>query len=246
MTREPRWAVAHKYPAQEQLTTVLAIDVQVGRTGKLTPVAQAGAGVCGRRHGDQRHLAQRSLRLRRKDVRVGDMAIVRRAGDVIPEVVALAEYCAAGKAPSGRPDFHACRRKCPVCGSDAQREEINGDANADYRCSGGLFCSAQRKAGHSALRAAPCGGGGRLGRQVGRPTGGCTNHPHLPDLYRLGLHRAGGSGPHGRKVGPEHRSPRWKSPNKPRCHVFCSAWVFAMWARPRPKNWPATLARWTR
>jgi DNA ligase (NAD+) len=135
VTREPRWAVAHKYPAQEQLTTVEAIDVQVGRTGKLTPVAKLAPVFVGGVTVTNATLHNED-EARRKDVRVGDTVIVRRAGDVIPEVVAVVPDKRAKDAP-----VFTMPRKCPVCGSDAVREE----GEVDYRCTGGLFCGAQRK-----------------------------------------------------------------------------------------------------
>ncbi len=134
VTREPRWAVAHKYPAQEQLTTVLGIDVQVGRTGKLTPVAKLAPVFVGGVTVTNATLHNED-EARRKDVRVGDTVIVRRAGDVIPEVVSVL----IDKRVSDAPIF-TMPHKCPVCGSAAVRE----DDEADYRCTGGLFCSAQR------------------------------------------------------------------------------------------------------
>ena len=135
ISREPRWAVAHKYPAQEQLTTVLAIDVQVGRTGKLTPVAKLAPVFVGGVTVTNATLHNED-EARRKDVRVGDTVVVRRAGDVIPEVVSvMLEKRVADAAVFTMP------RSCPVCGSAAVREE----GEADYRCTGGLFCSAQRK-----------------------------------------------------------------------------------------------------
>jgi DNA ligase (NAD+) len=134
-TREPRWAVAHKYPAQEQLTTVLAIDVQVGRTGKLTPVAKLAPVFVGNVTVTNATLHNED-EARRKDVRVGDTVIVRRAGDVIPEVVAVLPE----KRPEGAEVF-TMPHQCPVCGSAAVREE----GEVDYRCTGGLFCGAQRK-----------------------------------------------------------------------------------------------------
>ena len=135
VTREPRWAVAHKYPAQEQMTLLNAIDIQVGRTGKLTPVAKLAPVFVGGTTVSNATL-HNVFELRRKGVRVGDTVIVRRAGDVIPEVV--------GKVPGQRaayvPNFRM-PRECPVCGSAVKRER----GGMDHRCSGGLFCGAQRK-----------------------------------------------------------------------------------------------------
>ncbi len=177
VTREPRWAVAHKYPAQEQLTTVLDIDVQVGRTGKLTPVAKLAPVFVGGVTVTNATLHNED-EARRKDVRVGDTVIVRRAGDVIPEVVGvLADKRVASTAIFTMP------ATCPVCGSVAVREE----GEADHRCSGGLFCSAQRKQAilHFAHRRAVEveGLGEKLVDQL--VDGGVINT--LPDLYRLGL-----------------------------------------------------------
>jgi len=135
VTREPRWAVAHKYPPQEELTQVLSIDVQVGRTGKLTPVAKLAPVAVGGVTVTNATL-HNELETRRKDVRVGDTVIVRRAGDVIPEIVsALTER----RPPDAQP--FAMPAQCPVCGSAVVREE----GEADHRCTGGLFCAAQRK-----------------------------------------------------------------------------------------------------
>ena len=135
VTREPRWAVAHKYPAQEEMTQVLAIDVQVGRTGKLTPVAKLAPVFVGGVTVTNATLHNED-EARRKDVRVGDTVIVRRAGDVIPEVVSVITEKRLHEA-----QLFTMPRHCPVCGSEAEREE----GEADYRCSGGLFCPAQRK-----------------------------------------------------------------------------------------------------
>jgi DNA ligase (NAD+) len=135
VTREPRWAVAHKYPAQEEMTTVQAIDVQVGRTGKLTPVAKLTPVFVGGVTVTNATL-HNELEARRKDVRVGDTVIVRRAGDVIPEVVSVV----LERRPPDAPQF-TMMDHCPVCESLVEREE----GEADHRCTGGLFCSAQRK-----------------------------------------------------------------------------------------------------
>jgi len=177
VTREPRWAVAHKYPAQEELTTVQAIDVQVGRTGKLTPVAKLAPVFVGGVTVTNATLHNED-EARRKDVRVGDTVIVRRAGDVIPEVVSVV----LAKRPLGSQIF-TMPHVCPVCGSAALRDEDE----ADYRCSGGLFCGAQRKQAflHFAQRRAVevDGLGEKLIDQL--VDAGVVNT--LPDLYKLGL-----------------------------------------------------------
>jgi len=140
VSREPRWAVAHKYPAEEQITVVHDIDIQVGRTGKLTPVAKLEPVFVGGTTVSNATLHNED-ETRRKDVRIGDTVIVRRAGDVIPEVVAV--VLDQRPANAGKPFdlFKLLHGKCPVCGSAIVREE----GEADWRCSGGLFCPAQRK-----------------------------------------------------------------------------------------------------
>lgn len=177
VTREPRWAVAHKYPAQEQLTTVLAIEVQVGRTGKLTPVAKLAPVFVGGVTVTNATLHNED-EARRKDVRVGDTVIVRRAGDVIPEVVSVL----LDKRVQDAPQF-TMPHKCPVCGSDAVREE----GEADYRCTGGLFCGAQRKEAilHYAHRRAVEVEG--LGDKLVEQLVDANVIRTLPDLYKLGL-----------------------------------------------------------
>ena len=137
VTREPRWAVAHKYPAQEQLTRLNSIDIQVGRTGKLTPVAKLEPVFVGGTTVSNATL-HNVFELRRKGVRVGDTVVVRRAGDVIPEVVGRVPGVRDGYVPNFR---IAPGSGCPVCGSAVQRER----GGMDYRCTGGLFCGAQRK-----------------------------------------------------------------------------------------------------
>ncbi len=133
VAREPRWAMAHKYPAQEQTTEVLGIEVQVGRTGTLTPVARLKPVFVGGVTVTNATLHNED-ELRRKDVWVGDSVIVRRAGDVIPEVVAV-----RSKGP--RTERFEMPRRCPVCGSPVVR--VPGEAAT--RCTGGLYCKAQRK-----------------------------------------------------------------------------------------------------
>ncbi|RYF21043.1 MAG: NAD-dependent DNA ligase LigA, partial [Comamonadaceae bacterium] len=210
VTREPRWAVAHKYPAQEMVTRVEGIDVQVGRTGKLTPVARLAPVFVGGVTVTNATL-HNLFEIRKKGVRLGDQVIVRRAGDVIPEVVgtvpaalapvatALAEsdalLDAASAADGTVPD--AARavprspyvsnfrmpRQCPICGSAVVRER--GEMN--HRCSGGLFCAAQRKEAilHFAARRAMDieGLGDKLVDQLVESNVIRT----LPDLYRMGL-----------------------------------------------------------
>ena len=177
VTREPRWAVAHKYPAQEELTTIQAIEVQVGRTGKLTPVAKLAPVFVGGVTVTNATLHNED-EARRKDVRIGDTVIVRRAGDVIPEVVSVVVEKRLQDAQLFTMPSH-----CPVCNSLAVREE----GEADYRCTGGLFCTAQRKQAilHFAHRRAVEieDLGDKLVEQL--VDAGIVNT--LPDLYKLGL-----------------------------------------------------------
>lgn len=136
VSRAPRFALAHKFPAEEALTTVQAIEVQVGRTGAITPVARLASVFVGGVNVTNATLHNED-EVRRKDVRVGDTVIVRRAGDVIPEVLAVV----LDKRPEPAPPPYELPKHCPVCGSHVVREEDEAIA----RCSGGLFCSAQRK-----------------------------------------------------------------------------------------------------
>jgi DNA ligase (NAD+) len=182
VTREPRWAVAHKYPAQEQMTVLRAIDIQVGRTGKLTPVAKLEPVFVGGTTVSNATLHNEE-EARRKDIRVGDTVIVRRAGDVIPEVVSVVL--------ERRPDsvgapFDLVQRlsgRCPVCESPIAREE----GEVDWRCTGGLFCPAQRKQAllHFASRRAVDIEG--LGDKVVEQLVDQGIVRTLPELYRLGV-----------------------------------------------------------
>ena len=140
VTREPRWACAHKFPAEEQLTVVRGIDIQVGRTGKLTPVAKLEPVFVGGTTVSNATLHNED-ETRRKDVRVGDTVIVRRAGDVIPEVAGVVLDLRPADAGEQFGLFRQLGGKCPVCGSAIVREQ----GEADWRCTGGLFCPAQRK-----------------------------------------------------------------------------------------------------
>ncbi len=177
VTREPRWAVAHKYPAEEMPTVMEGIDVQVGRTGKLTPVARLAPVSVGGVTVTNATL-HNLFEIRKKGVRVGDTVVVRRAGDVIPEVVRRVPGERAAYVPNFR-----MPATCPICGSEVVREK--GEAN--HRCTGGLFCAAQRKEAllHFAARRAMDieGLGDKLVDQL--VDGNVVRS--LPDLYRLRL-----------------------------------------------------------
>lgn len=177
VSRAPRFACAHKFPALEEMTRLLSVDFQVGRTGALTPVARlepvnvAGVTVS---NATLHNLDE----ITRKDIRIGDYVIIRRAGDVIPEVVSVV----LSKRPADTLHIELPKH-CPVCGSDVLREE--GEAVA--RCVGGLFCKAQlkRMLWHFASRKAMYieGLGSGLIEQL--VDEGVIRH--LPDLYRLDL-----------------------------------------------------------
>lgn len=139
VSRAPRWAIAHKFPAQEALTVVEAIDVQVGRTGAITPVARLKPVFVGGVTVTNATLHNQD-EIDRKDIRVGDTVSVRRAGDVIPEVVSVL----LDQRPLDTVKFNlldTIAHHCPVCGSTVIKQEDEAVA----RCTGGIFCSAQRK-----------------------------------------------------------------------------------------------------
>ncbi len=184
VSREPRWAVAHKYPAQEQLTRLLDIDVQVGRTGKLTPVAKLQPVFVGGTTVSNATLHNEG-ETQRKDVRIGDTVIVRRAGDVIPEVVGVVLERRPPEVAALAP-FDLYRHvggKCPICASPIAREE----GEADWRCTGGLTCPAQCKQAllHFASRRAVEIEG--LGDKVVDQLVDAGIVRTLPELYKLGF-----------------------------------------------------------
>ncbi len=135
VSRAPRWAIAYKFPAQEVMTRLLDVDFQVGRTGALTPVARLEPVAVGGVMVSNATLHNMD-EIERKDIRIGDIVIVRRAGDVIPEVVVPVIEQREGKLK--KPEMP---RRCPVCSS----EVVQQSGQAAYRCVGGLICAAQRK-----------------------------------------------------------------------------------------------------
>lgn len=177
VSRAPRWAIAHKFPAQEQSTVLEGIDIQIGRTGAATPVARlkpvqvAGVVVTNA----TLHNADQIARL---DVRIGDTVIVRRAGDVIPEIVRVVPEYRDPHAPQWQ-----MPTQCPVCGSQIVREE----GEAVWRCSGELTCAAQRKEAirHFASRRAMDIEG--LGERFIDDLSDLGYLQSVADLYRLGL-----------------------------------------------------------
>ncbi len=184
VSREPRWAVAHKYPAQEQVTLLLDIDVQVGRIGTLTPVAKLQPVFVGGTTVSNATLHNED-EIRRKDIRIGDTVIVRRAGDVIPQVVgAVLERRSPAVAALAPFDlFVHVGGQCPACGSPIERRE----GEVAWRCTGGVTCPAQVKQAilHFASRRAVEIEG--LGDEIVEQIVDMGIVRTLPELYKLGF-----------------------------------------------------------
>jgi len=182
VARAPRWAIAHKFPAQEAMTRLLDIDVQVGRTGAITPVARLEPVEVGGVTVSSATLHNED-EIRRLDLHIGDTVIVYRAGDVIPKVASVVR----SRRPKRAQPF-VMPKQCPVCGSDIVRLE----GHAIARCTGGLFCPAQRKASlkHFASRRAMDikGLGDKLVEQL--VDGDLVHDP--ADLYGLTLEQLAG------------------------------------------------------
>ncbi len=177
VSRAPRWAVAHKFPAEEATTEIENIDIQVGRTGALTPVARLKPVFVGGTTIVNATLHNED-EIRRKDIWKRDVVVVRRAGDVIPEVARV-----QGQGPRAGSDYFEMPSKCPRCGSAVVRSE--GEAVA--RCSGGLFCPAQRQASllHFASRRAMDIEG--LGERIVEQLVDAGIVRTTADLYKLGV-----------------------------------------------------------
>jgi DNA ligase (NAD+) len=184
VSREPRWAVAHKYPAQEQMTLLLDIDVQVGRIGTLTPVAKLQPVFVGGTTVSNATLHNED-EIRRKDIRIGDTVIVRRAGDVIPQVVGAVLERRTPKVAALAPFdmFTRVGGKCPACASPIERRE----GEVAWRCTGGVTCPAQVKQAilHFASRRAVEIDG--LGDEIVEQLVDLGLVRTLPELYKLGF-----------------------------------------------------------
>ncbi len=186
VARAPRWAIARKFPAQEVTTRLLDVEFQVGRTGAITPVARLEPVFVGGVTVSNATL-HNSDEIQRLGIRIGDLVIVRRAGDVIPQIVRVAQPHGDGNISAGARGIEF-PNQCPVCGSDVERAEHEAVA----RCAGGLYCPAQRKEAikHFASRRAMDidGLGDKLVEQL--VDNGLVNDP--ADLYSLTVEQLAG------------------------------------------------------
>ena len=233
VTREPRWAVAHKFPAEEMATELLDIDVQVGRTGAITPVARLAAGVRRRRHGDQRDAAQRGRGAAQGRAH-------RRHGDRAPR--GRRDSRSRPRRCSTRvPPTHAnssCRPRCPECGSAIVR--LPDEAIA--RCTGGLVCPAQRKQAllHFASRRALDIEG--LGEKLDRPARRRRHRAHAADVYELARAGPRRARAHGRQERGQRRRRHRQEPDDDAGALHLSRLASATSAKRRHAISPRTSA----
>ena len=217
-SREPRWAVAHKYPAQEQQTRLSGIEIQVGRTGKLTPVAKLEPVFVGGTTVSNATL-HNLFELRRKDVRIGDTVIVRRAGDVIPEVVGGVP----GRRKRLRARTSACPRQCPVCGSAVVREK--GEHRLPLLRRPVLRRAAQ--AGDPALRRPARDGHRGPGRQAGRSARRWRRDPHAARSVQARRRQARRARAHGR----QERAATWSRRSRRASKTTLARFLYALGIR---------------
>ena len=234
VTREPRWAVAHKYPAQEQLTRLNGIDIQVGRTGKLPRVAKLEPVFVGGTTVSNATL-HNLFELRRKGVRVGDTVIVRRAGDVIPEVVGRIEQARLRYVPNFR-----MPRQCPVCGSAVQREGRHRHTAAAAACSVRRSASGDPCISPAAAR----------WTSKGWATSWSTSWSMAASCARCRSCTSWAWASWRRlSAWPTRARPtswrRWNRANGRRWCASSTRWASAMSARPRPRTWRRISVRWT-